>query len=136
MVYNKPIVEEHMKGSERSTLVRQAAQRIRRIQRHRDRQLRDRRCRAREWGFKIAADLAAADPDLKKVIGFGSSFETWRNFREDSDIDLAIIGGDWFRLIRHIPEGEFEVSLVELDQQNPEFIAHVLNHGEVLYEKQ
>jgi len=84
----------------------------------------------------IAAELGAADPGLEKVIGFGSTYETWRNYREDSDIDLAIIGGDWFKLMRHVPEGDFKVSLVELNLQNHEFISYVLEHGEVLYEKQ
>lgn len=136
MMYNTPMTEEHTKETERSALVRQAADRIRKLQTRRDRQLRERRRHARKWGSEIAAMLGAADSSLEKVIGFGSSFENWRNFREDSDIDLAVIGGDWFRLHRHIPQGEFRVSVVELYQQNPEFIAHVLEHGEVLYEKQ
>jgi len=76
------------------------------------------------------------DPSLKKVIGFGSAFETWRSFREDSDIDLAIIGGNWSYLLRCIPKAEFKISLIELELQNQEFITHVTMHGEVLYEKQ
>jgi len=121
---------------EQAFSVQKAADRIRRIRRRRDQKLRERRQRAQESGRKIAAALGAADPGLEKVIGFGSTWESWRKYREDSDIDLALIGGDWFKLMRHVPEGEFHVSLVELMQQNPEFISYVLEHGEVLYEKQ
>ena len=116
--------------------VKKAADRIRRIRKAQDQKLRARRQRARESGRKIAAELGATDPGLEKVIGFGSTWETWRSYREDSDIDLALIGGDWFRLMRHVPEGEFKISLVELNLQNHEFMSYVLEHGVVLYEKQ
>jgi len=79
--------------------------------------------------------LANADESVEKIIGFGSTFEEWRTFRMDSDIDLGIIGGDWFRLTRAIPESEFEVSLVELDQQPEAFMTHVIRNGVVLYER-
>jgi hypothetical protein len=92
--------------------------------------------RAREWGLETAELLGSKDPTLEKVIGFGSAFETWRHFREDSDVDLAIVGGDWSFLSRILPKGEFSVSLVELNLQNPEFISHVIEHGEVLYERE
>ncbi len=72
---------------------------------------------------------------LEQVIGFGSAFETWRPFREDSDIDLAVIGSAWSFLSRLIPPSEFEVSLVELELQNQEFISYVRAHGTVLYEQ-
>ncbi|GEM_PF-4438046 len=36
--------------------------------------------------------------------------------------------------MRSIPSSEFDVSLVELELQNPEFRDYVLVYGEVLYE--
>ena len=81
----------------------------------------------------VAHILGNADESLEKVIGFGSTFETWRTFREDSDIDLGIIGGNWSFLMRSIPVSEFDVFLVELELQNAEFRDYVLNNGEVLY---
>ena len=140
MMYNEPLkreyAETHPEAQEQPFSVQKAADRIRRIRKRREQLLRERRQRAQESGRMIAAELGAADPGLEKVIGFGSTYETWRNYREDSDIDLAIIGGDWFKLMRHVPEGDFKVSLVELNLQNHEFISYVLEHGEVLYEKQ
>lgn len=84
----------------------------------------------------VAPWLGQADPEVTRIVGFGSTFETWRTYREDSDIDLGVQGGDVTALSRSMPEGEFEVSLVELDLQNAEFKEHVPTHGEVLYEKQ
>lgn len=119
--------------TDRSWLIAEAAERLL----HRERKIHSlreqRRVRAREWAFQVAAQLGKAETGLEKVIGFGSAFETWRTFREDSDIDLAVIGGDWFRLTRSLPPGEFEVSIVELELQNQEFITHVLTNGQVLY---
>ncbi|WP_319560703.1 nucleotidyltransferase domain-containing protein [Marispirochaeta sp.] len=140
MMYTMPVkrkaAEINPEVREQTFSVQKAADRIRRIRQGQDLKLKERRQRAQESGRKIAVELGAADPGLEKVIGFGSTYETWRKYREDSDIDLALIGGDWFKLMRHVPEGEFQVSLVELMQQNPEFISYVLEHGEVLYEKQ
>jgi hypothetical protein len=85
------------------------------------------------WARKVAQILGQSDTSLQTVIGFGSTFETWRTFREDSDIDLGIIGGNWSFLMRSLPASEFDVSLVELELQNAEFRDYVLRHGEVLY---
>ncbi len=119
----------------RIVMIKEAADRIRRKQSKLKQELHLRRVRAQARGREIASLLGADDPTLEKVIGFGSTYETWRHFRIDSDIDLAIIGGDWFYLSRRIPLGEFHITLVELDLQNPEFKEYVLEHGEVLYEK-
>jgi hypothetical protein len=93
------------------------------------------RARAQAFARKIAAALGRTDPALQKIIGFGSTFETWRHFRPDSDIDLGICGGNWGQLYSSIPSSEFTVSLIELDLQKPEFRDYVLQNGEVLYEK-
>lgn len=113
----------------------EAAERLRRIRRGRDSRLKQRRQQAREKGREIAAYLGTRDTELQKVIGFGSTYEAWRNYREDSDIDLAVIGGNWSLLSSLVVSKEFKVSLVELNLQNPEFTSHVLMHGEVLYER-
>jgi hypothetical protein len=116
--------------------VREAADRIRQKTATREKQRAERRERAKAWARKVALELGAVDPTLRRVYGFGSTFESWRNYREDSDIDLGIEGGNWSRLMGALPPSEFEVSIVELDLQNAEFTQHVREHGEVLYEKQ
>ena len=133
-VYTMDVMSNHTED-QRTWPISLAAERIRRKRQKRDNEREARRKRAQESGRKIALIMGSEVPELHKVIGFGSTYETWRKFREDSDIDLAVIGGDWFRLTRCIPRGEFKVSIVELDLQNPEFRKHVLEHGEILYEK-
>ncbi len=113
--------------------VAEAAQRLLRRNRRRDLFLEQRRTQAQAWGKHVAVLLGKQDHTLEQVIGFGSAFETWRSFREDSDIDLAVIGGSWSCLSRFIPPSEFEVSLAELELQTPEFISYVRTHGTVLY---
>ena len=98
-------------------------------------QAEERRSRAQVYARKLALDMARADPTLKAVIGFGSTFETWRAYRMDSDIDLAIEGGDWGALWSTIPHGEFTVSLIDLDIQPAAFAEQVQTQGVVLYEK-
>lgn len=115
-------------------LVQSAARLLVQRQRDREQRLAARRKRAGEFAAKVVAHLGATDGSVEKVIGFGSTFETWRHYHESSDIDLAIIGANWESLWRELPLSEFEVSLVELPLQNQEFIEHVLRVGVVLYE--
>lgn len=116
--------------------VREAAERIRRKTEIREQERAERRTRAKEWARRTAVHLGHCDRSLQRVFGFGSTFEEWRNYRSDSDIDLGVEGGDWSLLMRSIPPSEFDVSIVELDLQNTEFADYVRAHGEVLYERQ
>lgn len=95
----------------------------------------ERRVRAQAFARELACDLGRSDPAVRAVIGFGSTFETWRGYRLDSDIDLAFRGGDWGRLWSLIPKSEFAVSLLDLDEQPREFVEGVLRDGVTLYEK-
>ena len=79
--------------------------------------------------------MAQADHSLVKIIGFGSTFETWRNYRIDSDIDLAIVGGSLRLIEKILPECDFEFSIIKLKDQSLAFKHHVLENGIVLYEK-
>jgi broad specificity phosphatase PhoE len=68
--------------------VKKAAERIRRKRKQREAALAARRERAQAFAKTLAEELGAADESLREVFGFGSTFETWRSYREDSDIDL------------------------------------------------
>lgn len=117
-------------------MVRQAAERLMERDRRRSRARAERRARAQAWAQHVAGRLAEADPSVRKIIGFGSTFEMWRSYRMNSDIDIGVIGGDWSRLVEAVPRSEFEVSLVELELQNEEFTDYVLQHGVVLHENE
>jgi hypothetical protein len=96
----------------------------------------ERRTRAQVFARGLARDLGQADQSLEKILGFGSTFETWRQYRLDSDIDLAMCGGNWDVLWSLLPDSEFEISLIELDLQPKAFVEQVRAQGVVLYEKQ
>ncbi len=115
--------------------VRGAARRLDARMREKRKRVERRRIEAQEWARHVAERLGESDPTVRRIIGFGSTFETWRGYRMDSDVDLAVVGGDWSLLMRTIPAGRFEVSLVELELQKPEFRDHVMKRGVTLYEK-
>lgn len=111
------------------------AERLRERRRRRLESAEERRARAQEFARSLARDLGRADPALRAVIGFGSTFETWRAYRMDSDLDLAVEGGDWGALWSMIPPGEFAVDLVELDLQPAAFAEGLRANGVTLYER-
>lgn len=71
-------------------MVQAAADRLRRIERRKRTELETRRDAARVWAREITPLLVAADPTVRRIIGFGSTFEVWRSYRMNSDIDLAV----------------------------------------------
>jgi len=95
-----------------------------------------RRERAQDFAGKLAVQLGLADPGVRAILEFGSTFEPWRQYRVDSDIDLALCGGDWGFLWSLIPQSDFLVSLIELDLQPDDFAEQVKKHGVLLYVKQ
>ena len=113
-----------------------AADRIRKRSEARNIGLAERRRRAQEWAARIATRIGHSDHAIKLIFGFGSTFELWRNYRNDSDVDLAMIGGDWSKSMSRLPPGSFEVSLIELELQNEEFASYVKQHGRILYERE
>ena len=124
-------------GSERRATPKAAADRLRKRFAAQEREATLRRARGQEFARVLARRLGDAHEGVEQIIGFDSTFETWRNYRLDSDIDLAFIGGDWFALVRLAEEfeSEFEISLIDLNDQNEAFRDQVLKVGEVLYEK-
>ena len=94
-----------------------------------------RRERAQVVAKDIARAIGEADSQILRVWGFGSVFETWRKFRFDSDIDLALEGGNWFSAVRLTDHQDFQVSLIDLADVTPAFAASVKHQGIVLYEK-
>ena len=116
-------------------IVRDSAARLRRLEERRAQAAAERRSKAQAWARDTTQVLVEADPSVERVIGFGSTFEMWRPYRMNSDVDLGIVGGNWSRLTAALPSGPFEVSIVELELQNAEFTDYVLCNGTVLYEK-
>jgi predicted nucleotidyltransferase len=82
---------------------------------------------------ELAEQMGAEDPSLRRVILFGSTVPG-RRYRVDSDIDLAIDGGDRTRLERLAMRIPQTVDIIEIDDLRPGIRDRVLTEGVVLYE--
>jgi len=92
---------------------------------------------AQRQAYDAAAELASRmgseDPTLRRVILFGSTLPG-RRYRQDSDIDLAVEGGDRPRLERLAAALNQSVDVIALDELRPGVLERVLEEGVVLYE--
>ena len=89
---------------------------------------------ARSEALRLAQAFAEADPDVRRVLLFGS-VAGGRVRTLDFDIDLAIEGGDVLQAWRIADESSYAVDVVDLDDVSPAFRAAVEKRGEVLYER-
>jgi len=106
-----------------------AAQRINKANRKADEMIAARRAAAREEARKMAAELRDRDPSIRAIWGFGSAFEAYRPFRMDSDIDLALEGGDIARLFSTTEGSAFKVDLVDISGCEDEFARGIRERG-------
>jgi len=90
--------------------------------------------RAYETARELAARMGAEDSSLRRVILFGSTVPGgW--YRADSDIDLAVDGGDRPFLERLAAGVPWSVDIVQLDDLRPGIRDRVLAEGVLLYEE-
>lgn len=88
---------------------------------------------ARTEARRLAGELAALD-GVRRVIHFGSS-ASGRSFRLDSDIDIAISGGDLLEAMRIVESSRFRVDIIDIDAVPAPLRAAILQQGVVLHEK-
>ena len=81
---------------------------------------------------RLAQEMGKADGDLKKVILFGSALPG-RVFRIDSDIDLAISGGNRALLERVAAKSSFSVDLLDLNDARSAILESIQKEGVVVY---
>lgn len=91
-----------------------------------------RRLEARSVAQTLAAAMRVADPAVRAVWGFGSTFEAGRPYRLDSDIDLAIEGGDLLSLLKIVENTAFAIDLVDVSDSDDEFSRIVRRFGTLL----
>ncbi|OHD78843.1 MAG: hypothetical protein A3J97_01740 [Spirochaetes bacterium RIFOXYC1_FULL_54_7] len=87
---------------------------------------------AREEALCLARLLSGLQ-DLSLVIHFGSS-ANGRSFRLDSDIDLAIRGGDILEAMKVVETSVFHVDVIDIDMVPEPLKTAILTDGVVLYE--
>jgi predicted nucleotidyltransferase len=112
--------------------IAEAARRINSENREEAEQAAARRREAREEAVRIAAELRAKDPCIKGIWGFGSTFEPALPYRLDSDIDLAIEGGDIIALLAVAERARFKVDLVDIGDRDDYFARRIRSEGVAL----
>ena len=91
-----------------------AGERIRRENlAHHDRCL-ARKAAARQEAERLARLLCETDSSITAVWGFGSTFAE-DGFGEDSDVDLAVEGGDFDVVTKLVADSQFEIDLLWLE---------------------
>ncbi|MGO8692872.1 MAG: nucleotidyltransferase family protein [Rectinemataceae bacterium] len=110
---------------------------VRRIKAENEREeaaLLGRRAQAQDLGRVLAERILCEHPEARRVWGFGSTFEIWRNYRATSDIDLAIESGDVLEIMSLVEGGEYPVDLVQLEECPPSMADFIRAQGFVLAE--
>ncbi|OHD26338.1 MAG: hypothetical protein A2Y38_00115 [Spirochaetes bacterium GWB1_59_5] len=76
--------------------------------------------------------MGRADSSLGEVILFGSALPG-RAFRRDSDIDLAIKGGNRVLLEHVVVDSSFAVDLIDLEDARTGILESIEKEGVVVY---
>ena len=92
------------------------------------------RAEALQEAHRLARAFAEADSELRSVRLFGSLLPG-RNYRDGSDIDLAVEGGDIFSFVKIAEVSPCSVDVVELAGLRESIADRVRHEGVVLYEK-
>ena len=85
-------------------------------------------------GIRLAKKILIEHPEALRVWGFGSTYETWRNYRLNSDIDLAAEGGSAFELLKIVEESSFKVDVVSFEEIPPSLVDFIRKQGVLLAE--
>jgi len=86
-------------------------------------------------GERLAALIGERDPGVEAVFGFGSAFDHELPFRLDSDIDLAVEGGDPLLHFRLTEKSAFRVDVVQLRGSNDDFTLRIRARGRLLFHR-
>jgi len=106
-----------------------AGRRINDENRLEDERIERRRIAARAEAGRLADAMRATDPGVKAIRGFGSTFEDGRPYRMDSDIDIAIEGGDLLSLEKIADASCFKVDLVDISDCDDGFSRMIKESG-------
>jgi predicted nucleotidyltransferase len=82
--------------------------------------------------LRLVVEFRKMDPELKKVVLFGSVAEG-RVRNPDFDIDLAVDSEKYLRLLGICLDSSFKIDLIDLGTANKHILAEVNRRGKVLY---
>ncbi len=107
-------------------------ERIRRDNAEEDKALKILHEKAYAEAFRLGLAMGKIDPTLVRVILYGSALPD-RPFRADSDIDLAVVGGNLPLLERLAVDCPFKVDIVSLADVRPGIKARIEAEGIEVY---
>ena len=88
-----------------------------------------RREEAKAEAERLAAYLLSKIPEITRIWGFGSVFDRNRPFSHNSDIDIAIEGGDYFKAYKIVEKSSFKVDLIDITGRKDKFASLIREHG-------
>lgn len=91
-----------------------------------------RRTQAQAAGLRLAERILKEIPGTRAVLGFGSTWELWRNYRKTSDIDLAMEGGDLLAAMALVEGNAIPVDVLELSSCPPRMADFIRANGTLL----
>ena len=83
---------------------------------------------------KLQAQFLKIDPDLKRLVLFGSLAEGRVNTLH-FDIDLAVDSALYMKLLSRSLDSQFTVDLIDLNNVRPYILAEIEKYGKILHEK-
>ena len=110
------------------------AERIRKQNRLEEQKIRERVYQAHQEVDKLVRLFLEIDPDLERVVLFGSLAEE-RVFSLSFDIDLAVRSDRFLQLVACGLKSPFRVDVVDLDRTPEHIRDSIQKYGKVLYEK-
>lgn len=81
---------------------------------------------------RLAVEMGKADPTLRTVMLFGSTLPG-REYRINSDIDLAIRGGNQALLERVAEQSSFHIDIIAIEDARPGIKERIMDEGLVIY---
>ena len=94
----------------------------------------ERAARARAFLPRIRDAFLEIDPDMRRLVLFGSLAKGLPN-HEDFDIDVAVSSSRYLRLVAWALDQEWKVDVIDLDGIAGTFLEDIEDQAEVLYEK-
>lgn len=98
------------------------------------RALTKRREAAQAEGRRLAKKILQEHPETLRVWGFGSTYEIWRHYRLDSDIDVAAERGSAYELLKSVETSDFKVDVISMEEIPASLAGFIRQQGTVLAE--
>jgi predicted nucleotidyltransferase len=89
--------------------------------------------KAREFLATLVAEFLRIDPDIKKIVLFGSLAEGTVS-REGFDIDIAVSSEGYLKLAAWCLNQPFTIDCIDLESASSHIAERIDERGEVLYE--